>query len=79
VEGLAVSHDEPVIAPDQLKPMVSRRKATAGAILVALILVAMALVGNHQGRVENIFLFAIAGILVLIPIADFILRRNGLR
>jgi hypothetical protein len=35
--------------------------------------------GNHQGRIEDIFLIAMAGGLILMLIIDWVLRRNGLR
>ena len=73
-----MSGEEPVTSPDQHKPMVSPRLARLGAVLGALALLAM-LFGNHQGRVEDIFLIVTAGILLLIPIVDFVLRRNGLK
>ena len=70
--------EEPVTSPDQHKPMVSPRLARTGAVLGALCLLAM-LKGNHRGRVEDIFLIVVAGIMLLIPIVDFVLRRNGLK
>jgi hypothetical protein len=78
MEGAHVAGDEPVTSPDQHKPMVSRRLAWFGAVLGALSLLAM-IQGNHQGRVENIVLIGFAVLLLLIPIVDFILRRNGLK
>jgi hypothetical protein len=73
-----VSGEEPVTSPDQHKPMVSPRLARLGAVLGALAILSM-LIGNHEGRVEDIFLIVTAGILLLIPIVDFVLRRNGLK
>jgi hypothetical protein len=35
--------------------------------------------GNHKGRIEDIFLVAVAGGLILMLIIDWVLRRNGLR
>jgi hypothetical protein len=77
-EGAHVSGEEPVTSPDQHRPMVSRRLATLGAFGGAAALLLM-LIGNHQGRVENVFLIVFAAIMVLIPIVDFVLRRNGLK
>jgi len=73
-----VAEEEPVTSPDQHKPMISPRLARLGAVLGALAMLAM-LVGNHQGRVEDIFLILFAAVLLLIPILDFVLRRNGLK
>jgi hypothetical protein len=39
----------------------------------------MAMFGNHGGRVENLWLYAIAAGMVLLLVVDWVLRRNGLR
>ena len=70
--------DEPVTAPDQHKPG-HRKSGRIGALPSALVLVLMALCGIEEGRVEHIWLFGIAGLLVAIVIGDAVLRRNGLR
>ncbi|MBY8870961.1 DUF2631 domain-containing protein [Micromonospora sp. PLK6-60] len=69
---------EPVTAPDQHKPG-HRKSGRIGALLSAAALVLMALWGNHEGRVEDIWLIGVAALLVLIVIGDAVLRRNGLR
>ncbi|MET7803181.1 DUF2631 domain-containing protein [Micromonospora chersina] len=69
---------EPVIAPDQHKPG-HRKSGRIGAVLSAAVLVLMALCGNHEGNVENIWLFGLAALLLAIVIGDAVLRRNGLR
>jgi hypothetical protein len=74
-----VEHHEEVTSPDQHRRTVSPRLARLGAIVSAIALVLMALVGNHQGGVEKVFLIAIAGLLVVIVILDAVLRRAGLR
>ncbi|SBT37771.1 Protein of unknown function (DUF2631) [Micromonospora narathiwatensis] len=48
-------------------------------MLSAALLVVMALCGNHEGRVEDIWLIGIAALLLAIVIADAVLRRSGLR
>ncbi|SCF39136.1 Protein of unknown function [Micromonospora purpureochromogenes] len=68
---------EPVTAPDQHKPG-HRRSGRIGAVLSALALLAM-LCGNHEGKVENIWLIGLAVLLLGIVIGDAVLRRNGLR
>ncbi|MBM0260733.1 DUF2631 domain-containing protein [Micromonospora sp. 4G55] len=68
---------EPVTAPDQHKPG-HRRSGRIGAVLSALVLLAM-LCGNHEGRVEDIWLVGLAALLLAIVIGDAVLRRNGLR
>jgi hypothetical protein len=72
-----VAGSEPVTSPDQHKPG-HRKSGRIGAVLTALALVAM-ICGNHEGKVENIWLAGLAGLLLLIVIGDAVLRRNGLR
>lgn len=69
--------DEPVTSPDQHKPA-NMKMLRVGAVVTAAILVVMTL-GNHQGKIEDIFLIAVAGGLILMLIIDWVLRRNGLR
>ncbi|TDB71904.1 DUF2631 domain-containing protein [Micromonospora sp. KC723] len=68
---------EPVTAPDQHKPG-HRRSGRIGAVLTALALLAM-LCGNHEGKVEDIWLIGLAALLLAIVVGDAVLRRNGLR
>ncbi|MEU4771817.1 DUF2631 domain-containing protein [Micromonospora sp. NPDC023644] len=68
---------EPVTSPDQHKPG-HRKSGRIGAVVSALALLAM-LCGNHEGRVENIWLVGLAVLLLLIVLGDTVLRRNGLR
>jgi type IV secretory pathway VirB2 component (pilin) len=79
VSGELEVHHEEVVAPDQLRPTVSGRLARFGAIVTIIALVLMALIGNHRGGVEKIFLIAIAALILLMLILDFVLRRAGLR
>ncbi|MGC4772975.1 DUF2631 domain-containing protein [Micromonospora sp. DT44] len=69
---------EPVTSPDQHKPG-HRKSGRIGAVLSALALVVMALCGNHEGKVEDIWLIGLAALLLVIVIGDAVLRRNGLR
>ncbi|MEU4675955.1 DUF2631 domain-containing protein [Micromonospora azadirachtae] len=69
---------EPVTAPDQHKPG-HRKSARIGAVLSAAVLVIMAFCGNHEGRVEEIWLVGLAALLLVIVIGDAVLRRAGLR
>ena len=69
--------DEPVTSPDQHKPA-NMKLLRIGAVVTAVILVIMVM-GNHEGRIEDIFLVAAAGGLILMLIIDWVLRRNGLR
>jgi hypothetical protein len=72
-----VAGSEPVTSPDQRKPG-HRKAGRIGAVVSALALLAMT-IGNHQGRVEDIWLVSIAMLLLAIVIGDAVLRRNGLR
>ena len=69
--------EEPVYAPDQLKPG-NRKWARRGALGSAVIML-LYLWGNHEGNTENIYLVLTALALVGLVIADVVLRRNGLK
>ncbi|MEV4707653.1 DUF2631 domain-containing protein [Actinoplanes sp. NPDC049316] len=69
--------EEPVYAPDQLKPG-NRKWARRGAIGSAGILL-LYLWGNHEGNTENVWLIGLAVLLVGVVLADAVLRRNGLK
>jgi hypothetical protein len=73
-----VAGEEPVVAPDQLKPG-HRRSGRIGAVVVAISLVLMIFCNNVVTGVEKLWLVGIAVILVGWVIVDSILRRNGLR
>ena len=74
---MATEHDAPVTSPDQHKPA-PMKALRIGAVVTAVILLLM-IMGNHTGRVEDIFLVLSAGGLILMLIVDWVLRRNGLR
>lgn len=69
---------EPVTSPDQHKPTPIRAARVAG-VFSAVILVLMAVFGNHQGHVEVIWLCGIAAAIIAILVVDAVLRRNGLK
>ena len=69
--------EEPVYAPDQLKPG-NRKWTRIGAIGTAVLILAL-FWGNHEGNTENIWLVVFAVGLIGIVIADVVLRRNGLK
>ena len=69
--------EEPVYAPDQLKPgnrTWARRGALGSAVIILLFFW-----GNHEGNTENIFLVLFALGLVGAVVLDTVLRRNGLK
>jgi hypothetical protein len=71
------AEQDPVYAPDQLKPG-NRKWARRGAIGTAAAML-LYFWGNHEGNVENIFLALTVLGLVGIVIVDAVLRRNGLK
>ena len=71
------AEQDPVYAPDQLKPG-NRKLARLGALGAAAVML-MFFWGNHEGNTENIWLAVLAVGLIVIVIADAVLRRNGLK
>ena len=69
--------NEPVTSPDQHKEPNLRLVRTA-AVVSALITLTLVF-GNHKGGVEQVWIGAIAGGMLLMVIVDWMLRRNGLR
>ena len=69
--------EEPVYAPDQLKPG-NRKWARRGALGSAVIML-LYLWGNHEGNTENVFLVITALTLIGAVVVDAVLRRNGLK
>jgi hypothetical protein len=72
-----VAGDEPVTSPDQHKPGPAKA-ARIGAVLTIVALLAM-LCGNHRGRTEDVWLVGLAVLIAVWLVADWVLRRNGLR
>ena len=70
--------EEPVTSPDQHKPS-NIRLARAGGVMSIVVLVLMALCGNHKGHVEDYVLYGTALLIVVLLVGDWVLRRNGLR
>jgi hypothetical protein len=79
VEHHAADHDEPVVAPDQLKPPPFRRLTLLAALFTAALLPVMAFFGNHEGNVEKIYLVGISALILIAIVGDFFLRKAGLR
>jgi len=72
-----VAGTEPVTSPDQHKPTPVKAARIAGVLSIIVLL--LMTIGNHEGRVEDIFLVGFAGIIAALIIIDGVLRRNGLR
>ncbi|MDY7088981.1 MAG: DUF2631 domain-containing protein [Actinomycetota bacterium] len=68
---------EPVYAPDQLKP--GNRKRARRAALISAVVILLFFWGNHEGNTENVWLVVFALGLVGAVIVDAVLRRNGLK
>jgi hypothetical protein len=71
-----VAAEEPVTAPDQHKPS-NFRLARIGASATIVILLMM-LCGTHT-KTERFYLAGTAGLLAAVLVADWLLRKNGLR
>jgi hypothetical protein len=72
-----VASEEPVTSPDQHKPT-PRRLMRIGSIAIVIVLLLM-LFGNNEVNTGAPWLIGIAGSIILLLIADAVLRRNGLR
>jgi hydrogenase-4 membrane subunit HyfE len=72
-----VADNEPVISPDQRKPT-NLRLVRAAAVVSTLVLL-FCLIGNHTGKVEDLWIVGIAALMLLLLVVDWVLRRNGLR
>jgi hypothetical protein len=72
-----VADQEPVTSPDQHKP--DHRRAAQIAGVLSIIVLLLMLIGNHEGRTEDLFLIGFAAAIAAILIGDVVLRRNGLR
>ena len=70
-------HDEPVTSPDQHKPTNRKLGYTVG--IAAIITMVAYLFGNHEGRVEDLWLGFSALVIAFVIAADWLMVRNGLR
>jgi hypothetical protein len=72
-----VAEEEPVIAPDQLRE--GHPKLWRGLAIFSAVALVLMVIGNHRGRVEDIFLIASAvGLLGLLAF-DALQRRYGIK
>ncbi|GAA3390044.1 DUF2631 domain-containing protein [Cryptosporangium minutisporangium] len=72
-----MAEDEPVIAPDQLReghPKLWRWLAVASIVSLLLMII-----GNHEGRVEDLILISIAAFIALALAWDAVQRRYGVK
>ena len=68
---------DPVYAPDQLKP--GKRKRGQKAAIISAVVLLLFYWGNHEGNTENIWIALFAIGLILAVVLDAVMRRNGLR
>ena len=68
--------NEPVTSPDQHKPTNVKAARIGGVITIILLL--LMLIGNHRGRVENLWLIGIAAVIAALLVGDWLMRKNGL-
>lgn len=54
------------------------KKGRIGAVIAVLILLSF-IIGNHQGKVEDLYIIGIALVMVIIIIADWRRRKNSWR
>jgi len=54
------------------------KKGRIGAVFVTLFLLAL-LFGNHQGKVEDLWIIGIAAVMIIILLLDWRRRRNAWR
>jgi hypothetical protein len=69
--------EEIVTSPDQHKP--GPKKAAYIGASASIVILLLMLLGNHHGRVEDLWLVGVAGLLLVVLLADWMLRRNGLK
>jgi hypothetical protein len=69
--------DQQVTSPDQHKPGYPKA-ARIGAIITIVALLLM-LLGNHTGKIEDLWLLGAAGLLSFMLIADAVMRKNGIK
>ncbi len=72
-----MADNEPVIAPDQLKP--GPRKSARIGVIASVVVLLLFLIGNHEGNVENVFIIVICAMLLSTLVFDAVMRRNGLK
>ena len=68
--------NEPVTSPDQHKPT-NVKAARIGGVTTIILLLLM-LIGNHRGRVENLWLIGTAAVIAALLVGDWLMRKNGL-
>ena len=71
--------EEPVYAPDQLKPSNLKWARIAGIVSIVSLLAMTQPFNNHASAVDDVFLLLVAGIIAVFLVGDAVLRRNGLR
>ncbi len=68
---------EEITSADQRKPE-NIKAWRLGWLLVAALIASM-LFGNHEGRMANIWLLSIVGLILAALAADYVLRKRGIK
>lgn len=71
-----MAEEEPVVAPDQLKPGFSKSARIGGVVTIVALLL---MVPSNHDRTGSIWLIGIAAFIAAALIGDAVLRRRGLR
>jgi uncharacterized membrane protein YhhN len=74
---MSTEDDAPVTSPDQLERGNVRLDRVAA--VVTAVLLPVLLLADHPNRVEVAWVCASAAVLLIAVVADWLLRRNGLR
>lgn len=74
---MAGTSDEQVTSPDQRKPASPKPLRIGGVFLIFALL--SLLIGNHRGNTENFWVLGLAAGIAALLIADWLLRKNGLK
>ena len=69
--------DQPVTAPDQHKPGFPKASRIGAVITIGVLL--LMLLGNHTGKVEDLWLLGSAVFLAVVLVADAVMRKNGIK
>lgn len=71
--------EEPVYAPDQLKPPNRGWLRIVGVVSIVSLLVMTRPFNNHTTTIEDLALLLTAAAIAALLVGDAVLRRNGLR
>jgi hypothetical protein len=76
VKGTNVADEEPVVAPDQLKPGFSKSSRIGGIVTIVALLL---MVPSNHDRTGSLWLLGIAALIAAALVGGAVMRRRGLR